>query len=74
MRLQQEERNVMTAVNDWLTRALLVVAAKVAFLPCFLACADVIEIVSASIVVICRRAGASVTGNVIVEGGDATPR
>ncbi len=25
MRLQQEERNVITAVNDWLMRALLVV-------------------------------------------------
>ena len=57
---------MLTRVNDWITRALLVVAATLAFLLCFLVCADVIgrvvfnspvkgtpEIVSYSIVVIC---------------------
>jgi TRAP-type C4-dicarboxylate transport system permease small subunit len=57
---------VIAAANEWLTRALLVVAATLAFLLSFLVCADVIgrvvfnspvkgtpEIVSSSIVVIC---------------------
>ena len=57
---------VIAAANEWLTRALLVVAATLAFLLCFLVCADVIgrvvfnspvkgtpEIVSSSIVIIC---------------------
>lgn len=57
---------MLTRVTDWIARALLVVAATLAFLICFLVCADVIgrvifnspvkgtpEIVSYSIVVIC---------------------
>ena len=62
---------MLIRLNDWITRALLVVAATLAFLLCFLVCADVIgrvvfnspvkgtpEIVSYSIVVICfLRAG-----------------
>ncbi len=57
---------MITKLNEWVTRALLVVAATLAFLICFLVCADVIgrvvfnspvkgtpEIVSFSIVVIC---------------------
>ena len=57
---------MLIRLNDWITRALLVVAATLAFLLCFLVCADVIgrvvfnspvkgtpEIVSYSIVVIC---------------------
>ena len=55
-----------TRINDWITKALLVTAAILAFLLCFLVVADVIgrvifnspvkgtpEIVSSSIVVIC---------------------
>ncbi len=57
---------MITKLNEWLVRAMLVVAAVLAFLICFLVCADVIgrvvfnspvkgtpEIVSFSIVVIC---------------------
>ena len=57
---------MITKLNEWLARALLAVAATLAFLICFLVCADVIsrvvfnspvkgtpEIVSFSIVVIC---------------------
>jgi TRAP-type C4-dicarboxylate transport system permease small subunit len=57
---------MIARANEWLTRALLVVAASLAFLLSFLVCADVIgrvvfnspvkgtpEIVSSSIVVIC---------------------
>lgn len=57
---------MIARLNDWIARALLVVAATLAFLLCFLVCADVIgrvvfnspikgtpEMVSASIVVIC---------------------
>jgi len=56
---------VLLRLNDWIARALLVVAATLAFLLCFLVCADVIgrvvfnspvkgtpEIVSFSIVII----------------------
>jgi len=56
---------VLLRLNDWITKALLVVAATLAFLLCFLVCADVIgrvvfnapvkgtpEIVSFSIVII----------------------
>lgn len=57
---------MISKLNDWVTRALLAVAATLAFLICFLVCADVFcrvvlnspvkgtpEIVSFSIVVIC---------------------
>jgi TRAP-type C4-dicarboxylate transport system permease small subunit len=57
---------MLTRINDWITRALLVVAAMLAFFLCFLVVADVLgriffnspvkgtpEIVSTSIVVIC---------------------
>jgi TRAP-type C4-dicarboxylate transport system permease small subunit len=57
---------VITKLNDWVTRALLATAATLAFLICFLVCADVIgrvvfnspvkgtpELVSFSIVIIC---------------------
>lgn len=57
---------MITRLNDWIARALLAVAATLAFLICFLVCADVIgrvvfnspvkgtpEIVSFSIVIIC---------------------
>ncbi len=57
---------MITKLNEWVVRAMLVVAAVLAFLICFLVCADVIgrvvfnspvkgtpEIVSFSIVVIC---------------------
>lgn len=57
---------MITRINDWLARALLTLAATLAFLICFLVCADVIgrvafnspvkgtpEMVSFSIVVIC---------------------
>jgi len=57
---------MITKLNDWVARALLATAAMLAFLICFLVCADVIgrvvfnspvkgtpEIVSFSIVVIC---------------------
>lgn len=57
---------MITQLNTWITRALLAVAATLAFLICFLVCADVIgrvvfnspvkgtpEIVSFSIVIIC---------------------
>lgn len=57
---------MITHLNTWITRALLAVAATLAFLICFLVCADVIgrvvfnspvkgtpEIVSFSIVIIC---------------------
>jgi TRAP-type C4-dicarboxylate transport system permease small subunit len=57
---------MLTRLNDWITRALLVVAAMLAFFLCFLVMADVLgrilfnspvkgtpEIVSTSIVVIC---------------------
>ena len=61
-----EEENVISRVNEWIARALLAIAAILAFLLSFLVCADVIgrvvfnspvkgtpEIVSYSIVVIC---------------------
>lgn len=57
---------MLTKLNDWVTRALLATAATLAFLICFLVCADVIgrvvfnspvkgtpELVSFSIVIIC---------------------
>jgi TRAP-type C4-dicarboxylate transport system permease small subunit len=57
---------MLTRINDWITRALLVVAAMLAFFLCFLVVADVLgrvlfnapvkgtpEIVSTSIVIIC---------------------
>lgn len=57
---------MITQLNNWITRALLATAATLAFLICFLVCADVIgrvvfnspvkgtpEIVSFSIVIIC---------------------
>ncbi len=57
---------MITRINDWIVRALLVIAAVLAFLTCFLVCADVIgrvvfnspvkgtpEIVSYSIVIVC---------------------
>jgi TRAP-type C4-dicarboxylate transport system permease small subunit len=57
---------MITKLNDWVARALLATAATLAFLICFLVCADVIgrvafnsplkgtpEIVSFSIVIIC---------------------
>lgn len=57
---------MITKLNEWVVRAMLVVAAVLAFLICFLVCADVIgrvvfnspvkgtpEIVSTSIVIIC---------------------
>lgn len=57
---------MITKINDWVARALLATAAMLAFLLCFLVCADVIgrvvfnspvkgtpEIVSFSIVIIC---------------------